>query len=247
METPSLPDEPKVFALAGLPGSGKSTAAQMIVDELRGAQRDAATVNDSQSESELEHRFERATHTEVSDFCRTLYEQEHDESVTDNNLGRWTAELKEEHGRDYILREMSKTLYAEERPHLAISGLRSPEEAEAVRDVFGAENVAVIAIWTLPDLRFERKYGDVPSEEHPKWDEFCERNQREIHEWSCVDYFSDMAVSDYIVPNNGSKKGLEVNMSKIARDEISNNSTVKQWTETPFPDGLDPEHVASYL
>lgn len=229
METPSLPDDPQVFALAGLPGSGKSTAAEMIRDEL-------------------EHRMERAVHTEVSDFCRTLYEQEVGGSTDDNDLGRWTAQLKEEHGRGYILREMAETLDDPNRPHVAISGLRSPEEAEAVRDVFGQQNVAVLSIWTLPDLRFERKYGAVPSEEHPKWDEFCERNQREIHEWGCLQFFLDGGPADYVVSNNGDAEQLEGKVASIARHETGDTSLMSQtMTTTPFPDGLSADHVASYL
>lgn len=226
METPS---EPHVFALAGLPGSGKSTAAEMMRDEL-------------------EHRFERATHTEVSDFCRALYEQEHNDTTDDNDLGRWTAQLKDEHGRDYILREMSETLDADGRPHIVISGLRSPEEAEAVRDVFGQQNVSVIAIWTLPDLRFERKYGAMPSEEHPKWDEFCERNEREIHEWGCLQFFLEDGPADYVVANNGDESQLEGKVASIVRHETGDTSLMSQtMTSTPFPDGLSADHVASYL
>lgn len=246
METPS---EPQVFALAGLPGSGKSTAAEMIRDELerRASLREGATVNESQSDSE--HRFERAVHTEVSDFCRTLYEQEHDgDSTDDNDLGRWTAKLKAEHGRGYILREMSKTLYDDQRPHVVISGLRSPEESEAVEDVFGQQNVTTIAIWTLPDLRFERKYGDKPSEEHPKWDEFLERNEREVHEWGCLHFFLEDGPADYVVANNGDESQLEGKVASIARHETGDTSLMSQtMTTTPFPDGLSKEHVASYL
>jgi len=248
METPSLPDDAHVFALAGLPGSGKSTAAEMIRDELelRASLREGATVNESQSDSE--HRFERAVHTEVSDFCRTLYEQEHDDTTDDTDLGRWTAELKAEHGRGYILREMSKTLYDEDRPHVVISGLRSPEEAEAVEDVFGQQNVTTIAIWTLPDLRFERKYGDKPSEEHPKWDEFLERNEREVHEWGCVEFFTDSGPADYVVANNGDVSQLEGRVASIARHETGDTSLMSQtMTTTPFHDSISKEHVASYL
>ena len=247
MDEPAIPDEPQVFALAGLPGSGKSTAAEMIRDEL-------------------EHRMERAVHTEVSDFCRTLYEKEHDGHVddlsgessdsvetrqaspNDNDLGRWTAKLKEEHGRGYILRKMAETLDDPDRPHVVISGVRSPEEAEALEDVFGPMNVTTVAIWTLPDLRFERKYGDTPSVEHPKWDEFKERNEREIHEWGCLQFFLEDGPADYVVSNNGDEMELEGKVASIARHETGDTSLFSQtMADTPFPKGLSKEHVASYL
>lgn len=229
MDEPSLPNDPHVFALAGLPGSGKSTAAEIIRDNL-------------------EYRFERAVHTEVSDFCHTLYEQEHDGTTDDNDLGRWTAELKEEHGNGYILRRMAETLNDENRPHTIISGLRSPAEVDAIEDVFGAENVTTIAIWTLPDIRFERKYGDTPHIEHEKWDEFVERNERETHQWGAVEFFMPDGPQDYVVPNNGPFLQLEAAVTAIMRDNTGDyNAQAAQFKYTPFPDDLNTEHVASYL
>lgn len=228
MDTPDYPEDPHVFALAGLPGSGKSTAADIIT-------------------SELEHRFEKAIHAEVSDFCRTLYEERVGGETDDNSLGQWTAKLKEENGRGYILREMSQTLYNPKMPHIAISGLRSPEEAEAVRDVFGEENVTVVAIWTLPDLRFERKYGDRPSPDHEKWDEFQERNQREIHDWNCVEFFMHEGPADYVVPNNGGLMELETDAINIMHNELYGGPVFSnELPEPPFSIN-DPDHIAQYL
>lgn len=226
----TVPDTGHVFALAGLAGSGKSTAADIIVGDI-------------------EHNFERAVSTEVSDFVRTLFEEQSDESVNDNELGRWAAEKKAEHGDGYFLREMANVLDSPTRPHTAISGLRSPEEAAAVRDVFGAENVTVISIWTLPDIRFERKYGDTPSEDHPKWDEFCERNERETFDWGCVEFFMPDGPQDYIVPNNSTLDALGVDLGAIVGNEVHDQEMPEQWRGGwyPFPEGLDKRRVAQYL
>lgn len=218
-----------VFGLAGLPGCGKSTAAEII-------------------ESELEHNFERAIATEVSDFVRTMFEKEHQDDIDDNELGRWAADKKDEHGNGYFVREMAKTLDAGNRPHVAISGLRSPEEAEALRDVYDPEHVTIIGVWTLPDIRFERKYGATPSEEHPEWETFTERNERETHDWGCVEFFTDDGVSDYIVPNNGGVEDLEGRITRIVHYEaLDAADEPTDLAETPFPDGLDAERVAQYL
>lgn len=223
--------EHTAFVLAGLPGSGKSTVADIIAGE-----------------STEGHGLD-AVHTEVSDYCRTAYEAAHDGDTTgDNDLGRWTKEVKAERGQDYFVREMAETHVESDNDVTIISGARSPEEAEAVRDVFGTTNTVVIAVWTLPDLRFERKYGDAPSEDHPKWDEFCERNERETHDWGCLDYFADMTVSDYIVPNNGDIEQVESIVASIVREQVGDGSiTAALYEETPFPDGLPSEAVAQYL
>lgn len=224
---PTHPEDRHVFVLAGLPGSGKSTAAEILVDELT-------------------HRFQMAEAHEVSDFCHKAYMAAHEgEQTDDNDLGRWTAKLKAEHGNDFIVREMARAL-SHVGQHLAISGVRSPAEAVAVRDVFGPENVTVIAIWTLPDERFRRKYDALPSEDHPKWDEFCERNDRELHEWGCLDFFTGEA--DYVVPNNDSVGHLEASLHAIIQAEVVGRESVKaeELSVPPFP-VQDDEHVQQYL
>lgn len=227
-ELPS-PDEQHAFVLAGLPGCGKSTAADII-------------------ESELQHNYEAATATEVSDYVRAKFEAAHDDDVDDNELGRWAAEKKQENGDGFFVRQMVQHWVTDEAPHVIISGVRSPEEAEAVRDGFGRENTTVIAVWTLPDIRFERKYGEVPSEDHPEWETFKERNEREIHEWGCLDFFVDAELSDYILTNNGTVTALEVDLNAIIDHEVLGNDLPDEWNEDyyPFPK-RDPEVVAQYL
>lgn len=222
------PDDGHVFALAGLAGSGKSTAAEII-------------------ENECKANFEYAISTEVSDFVRSMFEQETGETTDDNALGRWAADKKDEHGDGYFVRAMAETLADGRRPHVAISGLRSPEEAEELRDVFGPENVTVIAVWTLPDLRFERKYGDTPHEEHPEWATFTERNQRETYDWGCVEYFLSDGPSDYIVQNNETVAELERALHAIVHEAaLDGSKRASMYRESPFPHD-DPERVGQYL
>jgi dephospho-CoA kinase len=225
---PPAPKSGHVFALAGLPGCGKSTVADIITEEL-------------------DHHGHRAMSTEVSDFVRTMFEEESDDDINDNELGRWAAEKKEEHGNGYFLREMALTLEAEKRPHIAISGLRSPEEAEAVREVFGSGYVTVISVWTLPDIRFERKYGESPSTDHPEWDTFVERNERETHDWGCAEFFTDEGPSDYVIPNNGTLEELEGKVQAIVRNEVTDESLMAEMFATaPFPNDT-ATRAAQYL
>lgn len=225
------PEDQHAFVLVGLPGCGKSTAAQKIVREIE------------------QGRKETATSTEVSDYVRALFKAETaGEDVNDNQLGRWAAEQKREHGNDYFVRGMAELWHGNDKPHTVISGVRSPAEAEAVRDVFGPENTTVIAIWTLPDERFERKYGEPPSTDHPEWTTFQERNEREIHEWGCVEFFVNADLSDYIVTNNGSIAALRVELASIIDHEVYDDDLPDEWNENfyPFPK-RDTELVAQYL
>lgn len=215
------------FALAGLPGSGKSTVADIIVDELT-------------------EYGEDATSTEVSDFVRTRFEAQEDESVTDNELGRWAAEQKAENGDGFFARQMVQHWTGEDSPHVVISGLRSPEEAEAVRDGFG-DNATIVAVWTLPDIRFERKYGEVPSTDHPQWETFTERNERETHEWGCAEFFTDEGPSDYVIPNNSTLEELEGKVQAIVRNDVTDESLMAEMFKTaPFPNDT-ATRAAQYL
>jgi dephospho-CoA kinase len=220
-----FPDQPCAFALAGLPGCGKSTAAEFIEDEIQS-------------------RGEEAVATEVSDYVRARFEAEHDGEVNDNELGDWAAGVKAQNGPDHFVREMAEA-HVESGKHTVISGVRSPAEADAVRDVFGPRNTAVIAVWTLPDLRFRRKYGATPSTEHDEWETFQERNERELHEWNCLDMFTGEA--DFIVPNNGEMERFEMALESIVREYVGDGSLAAHlYSGSPLP-SEDPEVVAQYL
>lgn len=225
--TDAVDDKREVFVLVGLPGAGKSTAAEHITEYI-----------------EREYH-ENSQHFEVSDFVRTLFEDQSEADVDDNQLGAWAAQQKAEYGNDHFVREMANAIHSPVTPHVVISGVRSPAEAEAVRDVFGEESVTVVSIWTLPDERFERKYGDGPSEEHPKWETFCERNERELHEWGALQFFLEDGPQDTVLSNNMTEGVFESDIEDVVDRRMVDHADVV--AENPLPDGLDAEQIAQYL
>lgn len=220
-------DTTRVFGLAGLPGCGKSTAADIIVDEL-----DILGIE--------------ATSTEVSDFVRAQYEEHaEDDGANDNELGRWAAEQKEKFGQGCFVGDMANQ-WTEADQVPVISGLRSPAEAQPLR--FFYDEAAIIGVWTLPAIRFERKYGEPPTVEHPEWATFIERNERETHEWGCVEYFTEDGPSDFVVPNNGTIEEFEDCLRAVVRTAVEGDIVGEMFrTDTaPFPN-MDAERVARYL
>jgi len=207
----------EVFVLVGLAGAGKSTVADIIEEEFE----------------------ERVVSFEVSDFVRTKFEESQDGDVNDNELGAWAADRKDEEGQDYFVREMAETIKSPSTPHVVISGVRSPEEAVAVEDVFGS--ATTVGIWTLPDIRFTRKYGGKPSVEHDEWDTFTDRNERELWDWGAVEFFSrdSLHEADYIIPNHDDLDALREHVQKFLRGD-------GQYDTNPFPHS-DFEKVAQYL
>jgi hypothetical protein len=222
------PEERHAFVFVGLPGAGKSVAKEY-------------------AEHALKSNYEWAVTEEVSSFVRSEFERETAHSpLNDNALGRWAADMKDEHGNGYFVEEMARD-HAAHGHHVCISGVRSPAEAEALDDHL--ENVTVIGIWTMPHTRFERKYGDPPTAEHPKYDEFIERKERELWDWGCVEFFdreSDSA-ADYVIPNNAEITEFEDNVRDVVLGVIEDEAKGKEFTHFPFPEGLNQEQIAQYL
>lgn len=210
-------DHRDVFVLIGLAGAGKSTAADIIAEK----------------------HDERVATFEVSDFVRTSFEDQHVDDVNDNELGEWAAKKKEEEGQDYFVRKMAESIKGPSTPHVVISGVRSPEEAVAVEEVFG--DCITIGIWTMPDIRFNRKYESDLSVDNDDYQTFQERNERELWEWGAVEFFSNKSIhtADYIVPNHGTISTLRDNIERLLDGRGA-------YGQNPFPYD-DYKYVAQYL
>jgi dephospho-CoA kinase len=209
----------EIFVLIGLAGAGKSTAAQIISEE----------------------HDENVETYEVSDFVRDEYQSGNRPEVSDNGLGNWAARIKEVEGQDTFVRDLAEDIKSPQTPHVAISGVRSPEEAVAIRDVFENADVSTIGVWTMPDIRFERKYDATPSTEHDEWQTFVERNERELWEWGAIEFFArdSMHEADYIIPNHDSIRSLRNHIERLLNGR-------GQYDKNPFPHD-DYERVAQYL
>lgn len=225
-------DENSAIGIVGPLGSGKSTVGELFEKEID-------TMLDI-----------NAVHTEVSDFCRVLYEESHgDESDNDNALGRWTANVKAEEGDGYFVRRMAEQ-HVESDKVTIISGLRSPKEAEAMVDVF--DDVTIVAVWTLSDLRFRRKYCDEDDsavERYEKEETFEERNRRELYDWRCVEFYRhDYPLTDYVISNNGSKTELRDQATDVLYlEQADRDSLTGTYFNTPFVSAMDDYLIARYV
>lgn len=214
-------DRREVYAVAGPVGSGKSTFAEAI----------------------KEHHDEAVTVFEMSEYVRTLWKADGDASagfVGDNALGEWAAEQKNKYGDGYFAKKLAHHIDEPETPHVAISGIRSPAEVDALRDILG--NVTTTAIWTMPKERFERRYGARADEEHPEWETFMERNERELDEWGCAEFYIPDSEyhADYIIPNTLAKLRTFRNRAR----SVVNGGTA--FSTTPFFQD-DRESIRPYL
>lgn len=216
-EVEQTESERDVFIIIGLTGAGKSTAAEMVAEE----------------------HDEYVVCFDLSDYSWTQFERA--TNRTQMSSGEWVTKMKFEKGNDYFARNLAETVKAPHAPHIVISGVRSPEEAVAIKGVFSDSRVSTIALWTLPDLRFKRTYGEPVSAEHEMWDVFHERNERELWELGAVEFFSNDSIheADYILSNHD---GLHQLCSRIQEMLMGRGN----WDHNPFP-ADDFEKVAKYL
>ena len=217
VDSPSTEGE-EMYLLAGPLGSGKSTVADMIERHYNGS----------------------TTAFEMSDYVRNCYYADvGGESIDDNTLGEWAAE-KKDGNLGYFGDRLADHLDTDEDTPDAIivSGIRSPEETYMFKQKWGV-NAHTWAVWTLPDIRFKRKYGELAHEEHPKWPDFLDRNERELDEWNCTDFYVEQSVNkaDEIIPNNGNLDKLR----RVVRGTLAGDSPAY-----PFPHN-DEESIRGYL
>lgn len=220
--------EADVYAFVGLAGSGKSVAREV----LSGIGEYPLT---DEVSNYVRHRYNNATG---------------DDDVDDNGLGRWAAEQKDEHGNGYFVNEWAKTIKCDQQAaheldkqpwtEIGLAGVRSPEELDALRRHF--TDVTSIVVWAKPDVRYER-LTEREGKDMTR-DVFHERQERELHDWGALTFFTDNNYYDYIIPNNGD------DIASFQRDvelALTGSPIADKFKTEPWPDGLSEDHIPQYL
>lgn len=201
------------WLLVGPLGSGKSMAASHVLDMLT-------------------RRGEVPHHTEFSDYVRYEFEAEFGEDTDDNSLGAWAAEKRRANGRDYFADRMAGELSGPvpASTHVVVSGVRSPTTPPCFREQF--ENVVVVVMWAFPAVRQRR----VSEDEHA----FAERNEREMEEWGCKEFFLDPDQYDYVIPNNvDDEENLRSAICRIVGQEVAGDRDASMYEKAPWHQSED--------
>jgi dephospho-CoA kinase len=174
----STPQPPRVFALVGMPGSGKSLCAAHLADL-----------------GFFQFRFGSIVTDEVIQRGQPL---------TPENERRVREEFRQQEGMDAIARRALPTLKAElaRRQTVVIDGLYSFSEYKLLQQEFGA-GLIVVAIVTTRQLRYERL---MQRPERPLTPE--EAQARDIAEIEYLEKGGPIAIADYTLLNNADSDAL---------------------------------------
>lgn len=208
-------DDSYAWLLAGPLGCGKSLAAKHL-------------------QYALDSRGEFTGVVEFSDYVRYLYEQEGpggEGSDDDNQLGVWAAEVRKDKGIDYFAERLASEVGGPQPQarHVIITGVRSPTTPPVFDEHFDVVNT--IVLWAFPELRFRR----VHEERGTDRETFEERNEREMEEWDCREFFIDPANYDYVVPNNyDDEELLAMAITRIGLDVYNGDRDASIYEHAPW-------------
>lgn len=197
------------WLLAGPLGSGKSYAANLVCEAL---ERRGVMPHVEEFSNYVRYRYENATN---------------DSEVDDNGLGEWAAIQRDQHGRDHFAHGLASELDGPvpASTHVIVAGVRSPTTPPVFEEYF--DDVVTIAMWALPHIRFTRVDEDEEA--------FDERNEREMQEWECKDFYLDEDAYDYIIPNNfNDEEALRANVRRVVYAEYDGSRDADVFEQAPW-------------
>ncbi|MGD0803908.1 MAG: AAA family ATPase [Candidatus Bathyarchaeia archaeon] len=123
------------------------------------------------------------------------------------NIGHIAEDIRKG-GPDAVARHCVEMLKRGPEGLIVVDGIRSLAEVGAFKDEF---DVVLIALWASPLSRFKRLTRRGRSDDPKTWEEFKEREGREL----CFGIGDAIASSDYMIKNDDG-----INVLKPAFDEI---------------------------
>ncbi|MEI6797507.1 MAG: AAA family ATPase [Methanomassiliicoccales archaeon] len=128
---------------------------------------------------------------------------------TARSTGQFAHEQRQVHGTDIWAK---RTLQAMDASRTVIDGCRSQAEAVTFRRELG-EELQVLAVHSSPRTRYPRLVSRGRSDAPANWDEFQERDRREMG-WGLGDL---IATADIMIVNEGSLQDFKSECQEILR------------------------------
>jgi dephospho-CoA kinase len=179
---PNLPSSKLVIAVTGLPGAGKAIASSLAKDRSIPVFSCGDVVREEASDRRL--------------------------LPTPENLGRLMLEMRREYGSDIMAKRLVPKIKMVQPGLVVVEGLRSLDEVEAFKRVF---NVAVLAVHSPPEQRFQRLLKRKRSDDPRNMEEFRERDYREL----AVGVGSVIALADNMIVNDSTIEAFRLKLNSF--------------------------------
>ncbi|BAA30105.1 dephospho-CoA kinase [Pyrococcus horikoshii] len=101
---------------------------------------------------------------------------------------------------------------------VVIEGVRSPAEVQEFRREFKNERVIILAIHSPPKVRFERLRRRGRSDDPKTWNEFLDRDKKELG----FGIGEVMSLADYVILNNCTFNEFQRKIEKVVSKILSN-------------------------
>ena len=142
-------------------------------------------------------------------------------AITPENLGKVMLQMRREGGPAAVAKRCIPKIKAIDASVVFIDGIRSLHEIEEFKKEF--PDFRILAIHASPKTRFKRLLKRGRSDDPQSWEGFIERDRRELN----VGLGDVIAIADYMVINEGTKRELEENLMRLLRREVKEIWTSK--------------------
>lgn len=174
----------RVVAFTGMPGSGKSLAVEVARD------REIPIVR-------------------MGDLVREATEAR-DLELTDDNVGRVAAEVRDDHGMDVWADRTLEALDDLDAEAAVVDGVRGIAEVDRFRDALG-ESFVLVAVHASPGTRFERLRDRDRDDAPDDRDAFEARDRRELE----FGIGPAIALADVLLVNEDDPKALRGEVERV--------------------------------
>jgi dephospho-CoA kinase len=98
-------------------------------------------------------------------------------SPTPENIGKVMLSIRQEDGPDVVAKRLIPKITSSGAPLVVVEGVRSMAEVEELRR---NHTVVIVAVHASPKTRYERLAARARSDDPKSWQEFAERDAREL-------------------------------------------------------------------
>jgi len=135
---------------------------------------------------------------------------------TPENIGKTMLKLREEDGSAAIAKKCLQEILHTKSKTVVVEGIRSLEEVKEFKK--NLPNFTLIAVHASPKTRYHRLHNRGRSDDPKNWNEFTERDERELS----VGISSAIATADHVITNENTLSQFETEAKKLLAELTEN-------------------------